>query len=70
MRSIQSLGVRKMTLDQIRLALQDRNASAVARACGLGVRKILAVLAGRGNPAYATIVRIIKYLDDQKNDAA
>lgn len=59
-----------MTLDQIRLALADRNASAVARSCGLGVRKILAVQAGRGNPSYATVIRIIKYLEDQKNDAA
>ena len=59
-----------MTLDQIRLALADRNASAVARACGLGVRKILAVQAGRGNPAYATVIRIIKYLEDQKNESA
>lgn len=58
------------TLDQIRLILADRNASAVARATGLGVRKILAVQAGRGNPAYATVVKIIKYLEEQKNDAA
>jgi hypothetical protein len=33
-------------------------------------RKILAVKAGRGNPAHATIVRIIQYLEEQKNDAA
>jgi hypothetical protein len=59
-----------MTLDQIRLALADRNASAVGRACGLGVRKILAVKAGRGNPAHATVIRIIKYLEDQKNESA
>jgi hypothetical protein len=30
----------------------------------------LAVKAGRGNPAHATIVRIIQYLEEQKNDAA
>tara|TARA_R110000868_G_scaffold181439_4_gene422396 strand:+ start:8846 stop:9031 length:186 start_codon:yes stop_codon:yes gene_type:complete len=58
------------TLDQIRLILADRNASAVARACGLGVRKILAVKAGRGNPSHATIVRIIQYLEEQKNNEA
>ena len=60
----------EMTIDQIRLALADRNSSAVARACGLGVRKILAVKAGRGNPAHATIVRIIQYLEEQKNESA
>jgi len=59
-----------MTLDQIRLALADRNASAVARSCGLGVRKILAVQAGRGNPSYATVIRIIKYLEEKEHDAA
>ena len=61
-----------MTLDEIRLALSaDRNASAISRATGLGVRKILAIRNGHGEPKHATVLILQAYFAGQKaNDAA
>jgi|APGre2960657505_1045072.scaffolds.fasta_scaffold283397_2 hypothetical protein len=61
-----------MTLDEIRLALSaDRNASAIARATGLGVRKVLAIRNGHGEPKHSTVLILQAYFAGQKaNDAA
>jgi len=52
-----------MTLERIVFELQDRNASMVARACGLRVGTVCDVKNGKQkNPNYKTIQKLSAYL--------
>ncbi len=55
-----------MTLERIVFELQDRNASMVARACGLRIATVCAVKNGtQKNPNYRTIEKLSAYLEAQ-----
>lgn len=53
-----------MTLERIVFELQDRNASMVARACGLRIGTVCDVKNGKQkNPNYKTIEKLSVYLE-------
>lgn len=52
-----------MTLERIVFELQDRNATMVARACGLRIGTVCDIKSGRQlNPNYKTIEKLSTYL--------
>lgn len=53
-----------MTLERIVFELQDRNASMVARACGLRINTVCEIKSGKQkNPNYSTIEKLSRYLE-------
>lgn len=53
-----------MTLERIVFELQDRNASMVARACGLRINTVCEIKSGKQkNPNYRTIEKLARYLE-------
>jgi transcriptional regulator with XRE-family HTH domain len=53
-----------MSLDKIIFELQDRNASMIARACGLRVGTVCDIRNGKQkNPSYRTIQKLTAYLE-------
>jgi transcriptional regulator with XRE-family HTH domain len=52
-----------MTIDEIRLALQDRRLTAIAQATGLHYNTVIAIKRGEQlNPSYDTLIRLSTYL--------
>lgn len=53
-----------MTLERIVFELADRNASMVARACGLRINTVTEIKSGKQkNPNYRTIEKLSGYLE-------
>jgi len=51
------------TLEQIRVALSDRNLSTVAERTGLSADTLYRIINGEGTPTHATLVVLSIYLD-------
>lgn len=51
------------TLEEIRQQLKDRNLSVVAKEAGIHYNSLYAIAKGVTNPRYATVQKLIKYLD-------
>ena len=58
-----------MTLEEIRVALQDRRLSTIARATGLHYNVLYSFASGKvENPSYETVRKIHDYLTGAAND--
>lgn len=56
-----------MTLERIVFELQDRNASMVARACGLRIGTVCGIKNGQNkNPNYKTMEKLSAYLEGEQ----
>jgi hypothetical protein len=58
-----------LTLEQITLALKDRNCKRVSEACGVGYLTVWKIARGfPGNPSYQTVVKLSEYLEKKPGE--